>query len=257
MLSNNGRISTIPHWHGAFTYQGVTHPYIMAGRNPRNGGTAVVGTQVIPINIVVDGCLDANGNPVAFNIDRATLNNTFNSPEFEFANFSTGYTQYTDAVQRAEFHSVMKQNWHTLLNAPNVLEPVTVEVPPEDSACLFFPPSGQPFADVDIDYFAGQLETVLELENVDPTQFSILLTKDIVLYEGGNIFNCCVIGFSFGRPSARSRGKPRADICLGVVVIARRRLWRRNRRYIALEPRNRRVGKRPLYEQHRAGVARA
>ncbi|HEV3304817.1 MAG TPA: hypothetical protein VGZ91_00140, partial [Candidatus Sulfotelmatobacter sp.] len=84
---NNGRMSTIPHWHGAFTYQGVTYPYIMAGRNPGNGGTTVVGTQVIPINIVVDGCLDANGNPVAFNIDRATLKNTFNSPEFEFANF--------------------------------------------------------------------------------------------------------------------------------------------------------------------------
>lgn len=192
---NNGRMSTIPHWHGAFTYHGVTYPYIMAGRSPRTGGTTVVGTQVIPINIVVDGCLDANGNPVAFNIDRGTLKNTFNSPEFESANFSTGYTQYTDAVQRAEFHSVMKQNWHTLLDTPNVLEPVTVEVPPEDSACLFLPPSGQPFADVDIDYFAGQLETILELENVDPTQLSIMLTKDIVLYEGGNIFNCCVIGF--------------------------------------------------------------
>jgi hypothetical protein len=142
----------------------------------------------------------------------------------------------------------MKQNWHTLLDTPNVLEPVTVEVPPEDSACLFFPPSGQPFADVDIDYFAGQLQTILDLENVDPTQLSILLTKDLVLYEGENIFNCCVIGFHSAWCSTRSRGKPRADICLGIVVIARRRLRRRIRRYIALEPRNRRVGKRPIHE---------
>jgi hypothetical protein len=68
----------------------------------------------------------------------------------------------------------MKQNWHTLLNAPNVLEPVTVEVPPEDSACLFFPPSGQPFADVDIDYFAGQLETVLESESLETPRRHLL-----------------------------------------------------------------------------------
>jgi len=61
---------------------------------------------------------------------------------------------------------------------------------------------------VDIDYFAGQLQTVLELENVDPTQLSILLTKDIVLYEGGNIFNCCVIGFHSAGPVLGVVGNP-------------------------------------------------
>ena len=205
---NNGSMHTIPHWHGAFTYQGTSYPYIMAGRNPAKGGTAVIGTQIIPVNMVLDGCTDANGNPVAFNIDRATLKNTLNSPEFEAANFTTGYTQYTDAVMRAEFQGVMKKDWHMLLNNTNILEPVTVEVPPEDSACLYFPPTGQPFADVDIDYFAGQMQTILELENVDPTQLSIVLTKDVVLYEGGNIFECCVIGFHSAGPVLGVVGNP-------------------------------------------------
>src|SRR5271165_3895037 len=205
---SNGGMRTIAHWHGSFTYQNTVYPYIMAGHNPRQGGTTVIGTQVIPVNVVLDGCTDVNGNPVAFNIDRATLRNTFNSPEFEFANFSTGYTQYTDAVQRAEFHKVMQRDWHTLLANPQVLESVTIEVPPEDSTCLYFPPNGQPFADVDIDYFAGQMQTILELENVDPTQLSIVLTKDMTLYEGGNFFNCCVIGFHSAGPVLGVVGNP-------------------------------------------------
>ncbi|HVB36388.1 MAG TPA: hypothetical protein VND42_04030 [Candidatus Acidoferrales bacterium] len=205
---NNAGTKTIPHWHGAFIYQGIVYPYIMAGHNPRRGDATSIGTQVIPINMVLDGCVDASGNPVAFNIDHATLKNTFNSPEFESASFSTGYTQYTDAVQRAEFHSVMKDDWHTLLNTPQILEPVTMEVPPEDSACVYFPPTGQPFADVNIDYFAGQLETILELEDVDPKQLPIVLTKDVVLFEGTNIFNCCVIGFHSAGPVLGVVGNP-------------------------------------------------
>jgi hypothetical protein len=205
---NSGKIRSIPHWHGSFTYQNTVFPYIMAGQNPRLGGTTAIGTQLIPINVVVDGCTDANGNPVAFNIDTGTIRNTLLSPEFQPSSFDTGFTQYTDAVQRAEFHSVQKNNWHTLLDNPQILEPVTVEVPPEDSACLFFPPNGKPFADVDIDYFAGQLETILELENVDPTALSILLTKDIVLYFNGNIFDCCVIGFHSAGPVLGVVGNP-------------------------------------------------
>lgn len=205
---NNPGLATIPHWHGSFTYQGNVYPYIMAGRNPTGGGATKIGTQVIPLNLVLDGCLDANGNPVAFNIDNATVNNVLNSPEYEAAGFETGYTQYTDAQLRAEFFSVAKPNWHTLIDKPKILQPVTVEVPPEDSACVYFPPTGQPFADVDIDYFAGQMQTILELENVDPKQLPIVLTKDLVLYEGGNIFNCCVIGFHGAGPVLGVVGNP-------------------------------------------------
>jgi hypothetical protein len=192
---NSGMMRTIPHWHSAFTYQGLTYPYIMAGQNPRLGNTTFIGTQVIPINVVLDGCTDVNGNPVEFKIDPATLKNIFESPEFEPVNFSTGFTQYTDAHQRAEYYKVMKQDWHTLLAPPRVLEPVTIEVPPEDSTCISIPPSGQPMGEVDYDYFAGQLETILELENVNPVQLPMMLTKDVVLYEGGQTANCCVIGF--------------------------------------------------------------
>lgn len=205
---SGGPMPTIPHWHGSFTYQGVQYPYIMAGHNPRRGGTTWVGTQVIPVNMVLDGCVDASGNPVTFGIDRGTLENTFNGPDFEAANFSTGYTQYTDADLRAEFNKVMGRNWHTLLGEPQILQPVTIEVPSEDSTCLFIPPSGQPFADVDIDYFAGQMETILELESVDPTQLPIVLTKDVTLYENGQIFDCCVIGFHGAGPVLGVVGNP-------------------------------------------------
>ena len=45
---NNWGMRTIPHWHGAFGYKGNLYPYIMAGRNPKGGGTTTIGTQVSP-----------------------------------------------------------------------------------------------------------------------------------------------------------------------------------------------------------------
>lgn len=51
------------------------------------------------------------------------------SPNFTGSNYSTGNTQFGDAVQRAEFFNAMAPNWHTLLS-PNIVNRVTLQVPP-------------------------------------------------------------------------------------------------------------------------------
>ena len=189
-----GAVTTVPHWMGSFTYNGTIYPYTMVGGAPTRGGTTRIKTQLIPVNFVLDGCLDVNGNAVVFAANDV-IANTLNSPNFEVANYETGETQYGDAFQRAEFHAVARDDWHTLIQSPKFLTPVTIEVPPESSACLYIPPNGTPFGDVNINFFASQLETMLQIEAVDTTALPIVLSKDVFLYFPPDPLNCCVLGF--------------------------------------------------------------
>src|SRR5882724_277709 len=66
---------TIPHWSGSFTYQGTKYPYTMAGGSPVAGGTTRIETQLMPLNFVLDGCPDENGNPMRFGV-KGVLSNT-------------------------------------------------------------------------------------------------------------------------------------------------------------------------------------
>src|ERR1051326_1917788 len=99
-LQNSNMMPTIPHWSGSFTYQGTKYPYVMAGGPPAAGGTTRIGTQLIPLKFMLDGCADANGNPVKFGV-KSVLFKTLNSPDFEETDYETGYSQFSDAVQRA------------------------------------------------------------------------------------------------------------------------------------------------------------
>jgi chitinase len=192
-----GAVRTVPHWTGSFTYNGTIYPYVMVGGAPQRGGTTQIKTQLIPINFVLDGCLDANGNAVVFAVDNV-IANTLNSPNFVRADYETGDTQYADAFQRAEFHAVAKEDWHTLIRSPAFLTPVTMEVAPESSVCLYIPPNGQPFGAVNINFFASELETILQLEPASPTELPIALSKDVVLYFPPDPLApgaCCVLGF--------------------------------------------------------------
>ncbi len=62
----------------------------MAGGDPRKGDTTRVDTALISISFF----------PLVLN-----------SPNYENAGYGTGFTQFGDAVQRAEFFNVMKDDW--------------------------------------------------------------------------------------------------------------------------------------------------
>ena len=100
--------------------------FIMIGNDPRLGGTTVIPANITTVSLQL---LGANGNVVATVPFAPFEALTADSPNFNGFNYSTGNTQFGDAVQRAEFFNAMAPNWHTLLNF-NVVNRATIQVPP-------------------------------------------------------------------------------------------------------------------------------
>jgi hypothetical protein len=188
------RIRSVANWQGSFTFQGTPFPYTMVGGDPRKGGSTSVDTALISISFFFDEFVDQNGNNIV--IDAApVIPQVLNSPNYENAGYGTGFTQFGDAVQRAEFSSVMKDNWHTLVSRPRMLTPVQIEVPFGASFVGQVGTTGPIFALIDFNFFISQLNTIVQLEPLNVNEFTIALTRNAVFYLGGQPFNCCVIGF--------------------------------------------------------------
>src|SRR5215470_12756544 len=90
------------------------------GNPPQMGRTTLIGAPVQPVDVELD---DANGNLMVVNghpmISSATpfVAPTLASPVFSNFLYSSGPdpTQFSDAVQRAQYFNQMKPDWHTLL----------------------------------------------------------------------------------------------------------------------------------------------
>ncbi len=175
----------------------------MIGQAPQAHSTTVIPTSYVPISFVFDEFVDQNGNNIV--IDATAINNEIlNSPEFLPSPFSTGNTQFTDAVQRAEFFHIINRDgdndaddsWHTLFGRPRILTPVLVEVP-VGSSQVFVLPDGTFFALIDINFINSQLFTLLQTENVDIHELSIMLTRNAVYgdFKNGQPLDCCIGGF--------------------------------------------------------------
>ncbi len=117
----------------------------MVGRSPTRGGTTRIGAPVIPVSVDLR---DSNGQPRFRNgvqlYSDATryMNPVLNSPIFTPARFPgfEGKLQYDDAVQRAQFNSVMGEEWHTVLT-PRVGQPLVMTIS-QDAACGTLLPNG-------------------------------------------------------------------------------------------------------------------
>lgn len=131
-------LNTVPTFTGAFNstapsidfFQSsdgftTTAPFIMIGNDPLVGGTTVIPANLTAISLQL---LNPDGTIFA-NVPFAPFEDlTEDSPNFRDAFYSTGHTQFADAVQRAEFFNVMAPNWHTRLNA-SFVNRVTIQVP--------------------------------------------------------------------------------------------------------------------------------
>jgi hypothetical protein len=128
-------IDSIPNFSGkyqadGFDLYGVPNKqwvYNIVGNLPQQGGTTTIRVPIVPVSVDL---LAADGS-VRFHLDATQYaQQALNSPIFQNAPYSSSSvpTQFTDAIQRAEFASSAKNDWHTLLQP--VLEPeVTIQVP--------------------------------------------------------------------------------------------------------------------------------
>ena len=188
------RVSSVPHFSGSFALDGKNYPYTMVGSKPQSGGTTTVPVQIVPISMFFEEFVDENGSPIV--LDPApVMSRVQSSPNFHNAPYTTGVTQFADAVQRAQFHSPAAQEWHTLLGKPETLKPLRIVVPRGLAKVYHNPSTGVTYAIVDTDFFLSQLNTIIQLENLDTDALAIALTSNVFLAPQSDIKKCCVLGF--------------------------------------------------------------
>jgi hypothetical protein len=188
------------------------------GNPPQMGGTTVINAPLQPINVELD---DVNGNPQSIGghplISLATpfVAPTLGSPVFSDASYSSGTTptQFSDAIQRAEFFNKMKPDWHTVLN-PQAAAPVTMHFS-QSATCDMSQPTGCNyyfalngdgscclFILVDDDFPNFLFDTALGNAVNTAITGGVITTKDISTFLFPNVYLyftnvnfCCVLGY--------------------------------------------------------------
>lgn len=221
---------TVQNWWGS-TYNpndGITYGYSMVGADPYtcsgSACDATIQADITPINVTVDGMTFSGSDVVA---------PTLASPEFATNDYGktaaataagafpnapalirgAGGTlsqgdakvplQLEDATMRAQFNRTGKTSPYHLRLQPNVLPAVSITVP-QNQGTLLKSGRGVIFADVDIGWWSSQIKN-LETQ-ADPTHLPIYLTNNVMLYEGNNPGNCCVIGYHGTIPTGAGYG---------------------------------------------------
>ena len=191
-------IVSIPSFSSSFSFGGQTYGFTMVGQNPALKRSTTVPTDYVPLSFFFDEFVDNNGNNIT--IDATTITREIKtSPLFDDAEYATGETQFVDAQMRAEFWPQItgrNNNYHVLLQTPQTLTPVTIEVP-NGAAEVFVDASGTYLALIDAGFLESQLNTLLQLEPVDVRSIPIFLTRNAVYgeFSQGSPVNCCIGGF--------------------------------------------------------------
>ena len=126
-------LQTVPLFAGAFTAAGgpdigKSFSFIMMGNDPLAGGKTTIPVRVTEVSLQL---LNADGSTLLTWPYAPFEDIVSNSPNFESTSYTSSNdpTQFADAVQRAEFFNMMKQNWHTLLGNPAVVNRITWQIP--------------------------------------------------------------------------------------------------------------------------------
>jgi hypothetical protein len=227
---------TVAHWYGQTTdpLNGVTYGYNMVGADPNNcSGSAcsvTIQADITPIIVNIDGMtFDATGGVLQAVLNSpqfatndygstpaATAAGAFpNSPKFiegPGGTLSQGDKgvplQLEDATMRAQFNKTGKRSNYHLILQPNVLPAVTINVP-NNQGTLLKSGRGVVFADVNISWWSSQINNLEQ--SADPTHLPIYLTNNVMLFEGNNPANCCVIGYHGTRAAGAGGGSTNSN----------------------------------------------
>ncbi len=184
--------ANLPLWSGSFQHGGWTYKYTMVGGNPAAGGTTKIPTAILPLNFAFEGWKTSSGHLVTLN-GSSIVTRVAQSPLFVASEFPDGKAQFGDAVQRASFWSTSAADWHTVLQTPRVLSPVTVTVP-KSEATLFQSSTGTLFAAVSSDMVDVALTKAVQTRTIQPNEVVLVLVRNVLVYTS-TIDNCCILGF--------------------------------------------------------------
>jgi hypothetical protein len=194
----------------------------MVGNPPEQGGTTIIHSPIVPVSLLL---LDTDGTPRYVNGQLLYADATqyvqkvLRSPIFENFHYTSSRkpTQFTDAVQRAEFWRKLRDaesdfddhdDWHTLLK-PEVKSARLMLVPrgsyqfalnADGSCCAFVLVDDRAFVNLlfpatfpfDGTTAVGAAELAGDITTKDISTF---LFPNTFLYQNHNPQNCCVLGF--------------------------------------------------------------
>ena len=220
-------IDSLSNWSSYFYYPGVdgngfpqfTWQYTMVGHSPfatgnddENGGTTSIGAPVVPVNLDLrnfDGSPRFVGGKRLFSDATQYLKPVLKSPVFSNTFYSSSVvpTQFTDAVQRAEFINKAGDNWHTLLHARTAMARTLVLVRGTYRFALNSDGSCCAFVLIDFGTFINGLFPATATDTTTPIgaaenagdirtrDLSTFLLPNAFLYFHLDPTQCCVIGF--------------------------------------------------------------
>jgi hypothetical protein len=182
------------------------------GHMPGDGGTTNINAPVVPVIVNLanaDGTPRFVGGQPLISYPSQYVTPTLNSPVFQNYTYSSSPTptQFSDAIQRAEYNQQMAPSWHTILN-PSVKQTRTItflrgsyrfSLNADGTCCRFvlvdyntfvnalFPPAGP----VDSSTPVGAAEIAGDITTKDMSTF---LFPNTYLYLG-TPGTCCFLGF--------------------------------------------------------------
>ena len=222
-------IDSLQNWTGQFTFPGYDSngnpqsvwPYAMVGQPPESGRVTHFRAPVIPVVVELLGAdgnvaTSFNGTPLVFDPRGEILHRVLESPIFETWPYTSGVTEWADAILRAAFFNRIDSDdngwdcdhgWHNLLDA-QVKTTRTMQIPYGYWFYFYYNDGSLAGAEVDDGAFSNALfPTTYPVDNstvigaaelagdMTTRDITTLLFNNIYLYEGGNPNNCCVLGF--------------------------------------------------------------
>ena len=219
-------IDSLANWTDQFSYAGYDSngnpqsvwPYAMVGTRPESGLTTTIRAPIVPVTIEL---LAPDGSVfLTFSPNKGIIKAALESPEFVPFTYTNGTGQFNDQLMRAEFANRInaedddsQSGWHNILN-PALRTPRKIKVPfytatGANAWYYFINAQGQPvLGAIDFDTFGNLLfPSTYPFDSSTPVgaaelagditthDMSTFLFNNTVLFLGGNIKNCCVIGY--------------------------------------------------------------
>jgi hypothetical protein len=221
------RARTIPHWTFQYTdpTNGVTYPITMAGGDPRAGNTTTsIHTVIVPLRMnFVAGNQDTSAFDDAgyFGYRAVPVSHTFDGTGraqdvLDSPIFSIGFTtpldmggdtaQVGDAFVRAQW-SKLNTGYHLALVNDTVLPAQTIDVPASKGLAYQRPVGawrelhGYGTTDTisgfaEYAWFSNRVQNLINSLHISSTTVPIVLTDNVLLYEGHDAYRqCCVLGY--------------------------------------------------------------
>jgi chitinase len=200
-----GPTIAVPTFTRSFTAAGNEFKYTVVGKDPALGGTTTIPTVLVPVSLVFGG--PAGGAEKDMEISAADdVQKVVQSPVFQNYAFTTGDTQYGDAIQRAQFYKLATaRDWHTRLGQPRVTSPLQITIPSANGYVLNSKKTGHSLAIVDLDFVQKELFKGLAKTEAKPDELVIALTENVEFYELGDATVCCTWGAHGAEADASSK----------------------------------------------------